>query len=113
MHATQHLPKGKIKRAQAAFACGALVLFVLRTITMRVTLTRICGLRQGLASMPRGMHERALLRNQQQRDKQKMEIAAGHGKKQKAEQRVWQTGLHAPPAKTAETTTWRRSPPRR
>ncbi len=63
MHTTQHLPEREIKRTQAALAerrfTTALVVGIRRTFTgMRIV--RIA------AGMPRRMHQRALLRNQQQ-----------------------------------------------
>mgnify|MGYP003340260385 CR=1 FL=1 len=62
MHTAQHLPECKIQRAQAALSRRGFAL--LRTVTMNITLV---GTRTA-AGMPSGMHNGALLRDQQQKN---------------------------------------------
>lgn len=62
MHAAQHLPERKIERAQAALSRRGFAL--LRTVIMSITLV---GTRAA-TGVPSGMHNGALLRDQQQKN---------------------------------------------
>ncbi len=78
MHAAQHLPERKIEGAQTCLTGRRLVfvLIIVRVpfVVKAVRVVCMCV----TAGMPRGMHERTLLRNQQQEYAKVMEKPARH-----------------------------------
>ena len=64
MHATEYLAECQIERAQAALASRG---FMIGVLIMRVAFVFVRSMPTRVAAgVPRGMHKRPLLRNQQQ-----------------------------------------------
>ncbi len=75
VHTTQHLPERKIERTQAALAewrFTAALVMVMRVTFVDMRIVRVA------ARMPRRMHQRALLRNEQKDNAESVEKPARH-----------------------------------
>lgn len=69
MQAAQHLAEREIECAETGLAGGG---FVIVAIPLVCSMCGMRGLIMGFQRVPRGMHQRALLRGQQQEDQKIM-----------------------------------------
>ena len=77
MHAAQYLAKREIKCAKTGLAGGGFVVVSIMRIAL-LCLVSVRGMFEGVVRVPGGVHQRALLRHQQQENQKIMNVPAGH-----------------------------------